>query len=110
MEIKRVMVTLEWEDGKTADFIDENPPKAGEYAGMTIFQIAKKKLKSVCESSDFGDYFGGAKISAKNEPIIFTSDDDPDMIGEGEKEYSFNFWGKKYDACVEVEIIATVER
>lgn len=110
MEIKRVMVNLEWEDGKTAEYIDENPPKAGKYAGMTIFQIAKKCLKSVGDSPDDADYFGGAKISAKNDPDIFTSADYPEMIGENEKMYSFHFWGEEYDACVEVEIIAMVER
>lgn len=110
MEVKRVMINLEWEDGKTAEYVDENPPKAGEYAGLTIFQIAQKGLKSVCDSSDFGDYFGSAKITAKNDPSIYTATDYPEMIGENEKMYSFHFWGEEYDACVEVEIIATVER
>lgn len=95
MKIKKITITEQYENDKTRKF--DFPVDSTK----TIFQNAKYALRTVCENA----YFADAKIAAKNDPSIYTHEDYEDVLAENEKEYMFCWWGKKYDAGVEISVI-----
>lgn len=95
MKIKKITAAEQYENDQYREF--DFPVNTSK----TIFQNAKEVLHFVKENP----YFENAKISAKNDPQINTSEDYPDILAENEKEYVFFWWGKKYGAGVEISII-----